>query len=70
MVVATIRAGDVDNFFGVTSAVYPSRPRRVTVRALTDVTALRIDGGQLRRVFERDMGVRYTLSLAIERRNV
>ncbi len=69
-VVATISSTDDDNYFGVSSAVFPNRPRRVTVRALTDTRTLRIGGRQVRRLFERDMGVRFVLSLVIERRNV
>jgi CRP-like cAMP-binding protein len=67
-IVATISADDRDNFFGVASAVYPSRPRPLTAQAATNARTLRIEGRQVRRLFERDMGVRYVLSLAIERR--
>jgi len=67
-VVARLSAEDEENFFGVFSAIHPNRSRRVTVCALTDVEVLRIAGRHVRELFERDMGVRFTLNLTLDAR--
>jgi CRP-like cAMP-binding protein len=67
-ILAHVRAGDDDNFFGEMEAIFPNRPRLASVRAKTPVRLLRIRGRQVRELFEGEMGVRYSLSVAIHKR--
>lgn len=66
--IAILAANDRDAFFGEMSAINPDRARGANVVAKTDVRVLRIDGGELRHLFENHMGVRYALMVAIEKR--
>jgi CRP-like cAMP-binding protein/glyoxylase-like metal-dependent hydrolase (beta-lactamase superfamily II) len=65
---AHVRAEDADNFFGEMEAIFPNRPRLASVLAKTAVRLLRIQGQQVRELFEGEMGVRYSLSVAIHKR--
>ncbi|MBI3179333.1 MAG: cyclic nucleotide-binding domain-containing protein [Deltaproteobacteria bacterium] len=68
-VIATIEAGQVDGFFGELSAIFPSRPRSATVRALTPVRTLRVAGDKMRELFESESPVRHLLGDVLSRRS-
>ncbi len=68
--VGTLSADDPDNFFGEIAAVNPGQKRSANVVAKTEVEVLRINGDDLRHLFDNHMGVRYALMVAIERRAV
>lgn len=67
--VAQITSEQQDNFFGEIAAIHPDRPRTATIKALTSVRTLRMHGEQIRALFGNDMGVRYTLEVAIKERS-
>ncbi|MBI5511147.1 MAG: cyclic nucleotide-binding domain-containing protein [Deltaproteobacteria bacterium] len=66
--VAAVRATDADNFFGEFSALYPDRPQPWTARAMTEVTTLRVKGEHLRKLATRNVGIRYAIQLAVDKR--
>ncbi len=67
-IIATLDAGQADSFFGELSAIFPSRPRGASVRALTPVCTLRLAGSKLRELFESEAPVRMLLSDVMRRR--
>ncbi len=67
--VATLKAGDADRYFGITAALFAAQPQRVTVRALTPTTTLRLPGRTMRALTAGDMGLRLTLSEALRQRS-
>lgn len=66
---AEIHHTDEDNFFGEIAAFYPNKRRNATVKAKTAVELLRISGDDVRRLFQKEMGVRYALELTIRARS-
>lgn len=66
--ITTLRADQIDNFFGEICAIYPERPRASAVRALGKVRTLRLHGRELRSLFKGHMAVRYLLEVAIRAR--
>ncbi len=68
-VVAQVAADSRDNFFGEQTAVYSSKAREITARALTPARVVRIPGRELRKMFyTRNMALHQALSRTMDER--
>lgn len=67
--VAQVAADSRENFFGEQTAVYASRAREITARALTPARVVRIPGRELRKMyFTRNMAFQQALSRTMSSR--
>ncbi len=68
-VVAQVAADSRDNFFGEMTAVYSSKARETTARAVTPARVVRIPGREMRKMFfTRSMALRQVLARVMEGR--
>ncbi len=67
--VAQVAADSRDNFFGEQTAVYSSRAREITARAITPARVVRIPGRELRKMFfTRNMALHQALKRTMSER--